>query len=138
MLLDDPGIDHHITGEKPGLSQRNLPPAGIAWKIQKVTMAAPDFSGRKDATNFVSCWKCEILKTNSCSNRNIINNLMEFGFYDYLDSAVINDSRARKFLDVLMPQMVILIHANIPNLAADFFLSSLRKYRMKSGEEAFL
>lgn len=30
MLPDEPGIDHHIAGEKPGLSEGNLPPAGIA------------------------------------------------------------------------------------------------------------
>lgn len=71
--------------------------------------------------------------------KNIINNLTEFGFYDYLVSAVINESKARKFLDVLKPQMVILIiHVNIPNLASEFFLSSFHKYRMKRGGEMFL
>lgn len=29
MLPDEPRIGHHITGEKPGLSQGNLPPAGV-------------------------------------------------------------------------------------------------------------
>lgn len=147
MLPDEPGIGHHITGEKPGLSQGNLPPAGITsifltgMENLNGDPAAADFSGRKDAKNSqsISCWKCESLRTNSCSNRNIINNLTEFGFYDYLDSAVINDSRARKFLDVLKPQIVILIiHVNIPNLASEFFLSSFHKYRIKSGGETFL
>lgn len=56
-----------------------------------------------------------------------------------LDSVVINDSRARKFLDVLKTQMVILIIcANIPNLISEFFLPSFHKYRMKSREELFL
>lgn len=57
MFPDEPRTDHHITGEKPGFSQGNLPSAGIAniflTSMENINGAHSwcNFSGRKDAKN---------------------------------------------------------------------------------------
>lgn len=57
MFPDEPRIDHHITGEKPGLSQGNLPSTGISSIFLTGTEningahSCCNFSGRKDAKN---------------------------------------------------------------------------------------
>lgn len=55
MFPDEPRIDHHITGEKRGLSQGNLPSAGIEsiflTGMENINGAHScyNFPGRKDA-----------------------------------------------------------------------------------------
>lgn len=57
MFPGEPRTDHLIAGEKPGLSQRNLPSAGIAsiflTGMENINgdHSCCNFSGRKDAKN---------------------------------------------------------------------------------------
>lgn len=57
MFPDEPRIDHHITGEKTGLSQGNLPSAGIPniflTGMENINNAHSccNFFGRTDAKN---------------------------------------------------------------------------------------